>query len=209
MASASEIVASGAAFDRVRPGEDTNVRAIALAIGLGEADFGLHAPWLMPDGKPSYTWGLLIGSGTNGSVVHEDKNPDGSIRASQPFQAFHNQDEAVAAFWGTWARADTLAAARSGDASETARAMYGHGYFGGAPPKGVRPEDWSAEDRIQAYASMIERGARQVAGALGEKNSVHMGERRDGVPWRKVGAVALLVFAFWRWRKFAGKRKRR
>jgi len=135
----------------------------AIAIGNFETGFGVSGSWLFDDGRPSYNWGGLVGSGTAGSLTHGDVAPDGTP-VTYGFQAFNNMDEAFRAFLRTWSKSDTMEAAARGDALGTARAMYGHHYFGGT--------HGTDEDRIQLYGKGIYNGSTEVAKILGEPTVV-------------------------------------
>jgi len=142
----------------------------AIAIGNFETGFGVSGTWLFDDGTPSYNWGGLVGTGTRGPLTHGDVAPDGTP-VKYGFQAFNSMDEGFRAFLRTWSKADTLDAASDGDAIGTARAMYGHHYFGGT--KGTD------EDRIQLYGKGIYNGSVEAAKILGEPISVSSVERRS------------------------------
>lgn len=154
-------------------------RQSAVGIGILETDLGVGGSWLKPDGTPSYNWGGLMGSGTDGFIVHGDVNPDGSpIEPTPHFKAFHTMQEAFDAFRATWTRGDVAGLghpdiaheefvddpASRGDALGIATTMYAHGYFGGV--------GGSDQDKINKYATAIVNGAKQVAAALGEPLAV-------------------------------------
>lgn len=174
-ASASLIKQANAVVLANAPQLNRAQRHEAIAIGNFETGFGVSGSWLFDDGTPSYNWGGLVGKGTNGSLTHGDRAPDGTP-VTYGFQAFNSMDEGFRAFLKTWSRApgDSLDAASEGDAIGTARAMYGHHYFGGT--KGTD------EDRIQLYGHGIYNGAVEVANVLGEPVSVSLVERKRSVP---------------------------
>lgn len=185
MASAATIRQADAVVRSHHSGLNAAARHIVLAIGLLETGFGVDGSWLLEDGTPSYNWGGLVGSGTAGSLVHKDRNPDGSP-TEYKFKAFNNMGEAFDAFYATWSHGNVkgighpdvkaeetvLPAAARGDARAVAATMYAHGYYGGIAGK--------ADDRIDAYAKAIDGAARTVSAALGEKSGVTLSAKGSG-----------------------------
>lgn len=190
-ASSSLIQQANAVVLRNAPQLNMAQRHMAIAIGNFETGFGVSGSWLFDDGRPSYNWGGLVGSGTAGSLTHGDIAPDGTP-VKYGFQAFNNMDEGFRAFLGTWKKADTMEAAARGDALGTARAMYGHHYFGGT--KGTD------EDRIRLYGKGIFNGSNEVANILGEPHVVVA--EKSASKARSVGGVivvtgACAAIAYW------------
>lgn len=180
-ASASVIREANAVVLRNAPQLNAAQRQLALAIGDFETGFGVSGSWLMPDGTPSYNWGGLVGSGTKGSISHGDINPDGTPHPGVSFKAFNNMDDAFNSFYRTWSKSDTLQAAAAGNATLTAKAMYGHGYFGGV--------SGTAEDRIRAYGKGIYGVSKTIASVIGESSATILGEILDS-PTASIGSIS-------------------
>jgi len=144
-----------------------------LGVGLLENLYGTKSDWFFttPEGKwqPAYSWGATVARKGDLFLLHGDKNPDGS-KTTRKFAAFRTADEGFARFWLIFAKPDTLASANDGNATDTAAAMYGHGYFGGVAG--------SPTERIERYARAIKGASDVVANVLGEKKLV----RLEGAP---------------------------
>jgi len=196
-------------------GLNRNARQMAIAIGFLESCFGLPGlhcgdSWQKEDGTPSYNWGALVGSGTDGSIEHKDNAPDGTPVVYN-FKAFNTMGEGFSAFLSTWARSDVsgdktipheetvLDAATRGDAYNVAKTMYAHRYYGGTPTgAGAWHPSMGSDDerRIQTYANAIVGAARTVAGALGESMTLRsdpVPAQSSGVPWWGWPVVVALV----------------
>lgn len=186
--------------DSVLPGLPKPIRQIVLAIGWLESRYGLTSDWQLPNGSPSYNWGALVYTGASpGRLDHGDKKADGTGTVYS-FAAYNSAADGFRAFLATWKRADTFAAASAGNATATAAAMYGHGYFTGA--------GGTANDRIAAYAKAILSSAELVANTLGEPIAVTLGGSSGGLPGGMGTAVALgLAIAVAEWALLIASRR--
>jgi hypothetical protein len=158
-----------------------------LGVGLLENLYGTKSDWffMTPEGKwqPAYNWGATVARKGDLFVLHTDRKTDGS-KTTRKFAAFRTADEGFARFWAIFAKPDTLTSANDGNATDTAAAMYGHGYFGGVTG--------SAFDRIERYAKAIKGASDVVANVLGEAKLV----RLEGAPIlvkRPVGGGGVLL----------------
>lgn len=172
---ATAIRAAAAVFDRSATAKTATpaARQEALAIGMLENLYGTNPDWyfVTPEGKkqPAYNWGATMARKGDLVVVHGDKDAAGKS-VTRTFAAFRTADEGFARFWQIFAKPDTLAAANDGNATDTAAAMYSHGYFGGT--------SGSATARIERYAKAVKSAADVVASVLGEAKLV----RLEGTP---------------------------
>jgi hypothetical protein len=156
--------AADAAFRSAYPSLNDSVRQFALAIGYFETQFGLTGSWA-PNGVPSNNWGALVyREGRDpGYFIHGDKDAQGNP-TSPKFAKYPTLQEGAIAFFETWAKPNTYAAAAQGDTWGVAKAMYGYHYYTGT--------SGSSYERILAYARGIESVAVMGAGLLGEKPAV-------------------------------------
>ena len=107
------------------PAEAERVAQTIAAIGYLESRFGYVNKWKTEDGDPAWNWGALIAL---------KGQPTVNIPGAPTMRAYESTDAALASFWATWARSDTLAAARRGDTFAVSAAMGAHGYYGPVPP---------------------------------------------------------------------------
>lgn len=148
------------------PTMPTPVRQIALGIGWTESGFGQSGAWA-PDGVPSNNWGALTyraGSAPR-YIEHGDHDAQGNP-VTYKFAAFATLKDGAIAWYETWAKSDTLEAARRGDVWAVAAAMKKHGYY-----TGTSGDEY---DRVLAYARMLMAGATLAATNLGEKLAVYL-----------------------------------
>lgn len=166
---------ANAALLQADPSVPTPARQIALAIGYLETGFGQSGSWA-PDGVPSNNWGgLTYRDGMPGYIVHGDVGADGQpINGGVKFGKWPTLSDGYVAFYRTWAKPDTWAAAVKGDAFNVALAMYRRHYFlCGVFPRSLCPTatEW---DHAYGYAKAIMGGASAAAKALGEPLAVRL-----------------------------------
>lgn len=188
-APASIIREANAVVLRNAPQLNAAQRQIALAIGNLENEYGTGKGWLKEDGTPSYNWGALTGSGTDGSIYHLDNRADGT-QVKYSFKSFNSMDEGFQSFFKTWSRNDVsadktyidheinaLIPASRGDAYNVARTMFVHRYYEGTPTgAGAWHPSMGSDDerRVQSYAKAILGSAKTVSSAINEPLAVSL-----------------------------------
>jgi lysophospholipase L1-like esterase len=157
---------ASAALLEAYPTMPAPVRQMALGIGWTESGFGQSGSWA-PDGVPSNNWGALtyVAGRSPRYIEHGDHKADGTP-VTYKFAAFATLTDGAIAWYETWAKPDTLEAARRGDVWGVALAMKRHGYY-----TGTKGDEY---DRVLAYARMLMAGATLAATNLGEKLAVYL-----------------------------------
>lgn len=139
------------------PGTAVSKESFANILGLvwGENKFGTAGDW-----QGSNNWGSIRCYRQDyGCVQHGDRDAQGNP-VTVPFQRYPSQLEGAKGFLRTLLKTpEERAALSTGDPVALARAMYAARYFTGTTG--------TDEQRIQAYAGLIRRGANHVKAILG------------------------------------------
>jgi len=122
----------------------------ALAVAWGESRYGrAKGQFAAAFARGQINWGSLE-KGVPPCPPDRWEGKDGGN--ARCFLGFPSDIEAATALLRTWGKADTLAAARTGDATQVAAAMKRHGYF---------------EADVDAYAALLRSSVRAVTGGGG------------------------------------------
>ena len=140
---------------------------IWAAIGLFESNYGLTPSWRLPppSGEPSYNWGGLRAGPGDEKLVHGDHDAQGKPGEFY-FAVFPTMAAGFRRFLSTLGNEAAMASA-SGDATRVAAIMYRNHYYSHV--------EGTNEERILAYAKMIEAQARLVAANAGRGTKVFLG----------------------------------
>ena len=166
------------AIAELYPGIPVSPGSYANLLGLvwGENKFGTT-----PDWQESNNWGSVRCYRQDyGCVMHGDRDAQGRP-VTVPFQRYPSQLEGAKGFLRTLLRTpQARAALATEDALTLARAMYAARYFTGTTG--------TDEQRIQAYAGLIRRGATRVKSILGSS----LGQAIAPIPAARNTAFTLL-----------------
>lgn len=168
---------------------DADRLARILGIAWGESRYGSTKDW-----GDSNNWGAVscaprMFPAAWGCLQHDDHAQDGTpVRFG--FQKYPTQLDAARGFVRVLLRGAARQAVATGSSRDLAASMYANHYYTGFPPKGRAAADWTADDRIGAYQSLIDGGARTVLHELGLPAS--------GIsPWPPASRLGgVLAFAF-------------
>jgi len=158
---------------------------VANLLGLvwGENKFGTTGDW-----QGSNNWGSVRCYRQDyGCIYHGDRDAQGNP-VTVPFQKYPSQLEGAKGFLRTLLKTpDERAALATSDPVVLARAMYAAHYYTGT--------SGTDEQRIQAYANLIRRGANTVKTLLGQPGNLAVAVVAPSSTTRKVGGLLLGTLA--------------
>lgn len=168
-----------------RAGLGPLARPIAVAQWWAESRCGMRAPFLLPDGRPSFNMGACTAKAGIPYFGGKDRDKDGNI-IGQRWAYFPDMDQGVAYWLGFGSVRAGRAALEAGDVAGYSRALYRGGYYTGI--------SGSDEDRIASYGAMLRGAMREIDPAIAETDAAYhlMTAGIVAVP------VAWLAFRWWR-----------
>lgn len=207
MASTARIREANEAIKEADPSLNKNARQMLLAQAMVESQFGdSHKT---PTGASSYNWGNIYAKGDLGTI------PVGDSQDGVPFTAnaaWNSSDEVGARQLVKLIRDSygALGEASAGNLHGYAKALFRDNkrpYYGGFPPgnpNSLAPKGTPMHSeldhywRVMAYKRYVERGAKQVAAALGESFTMNTSEpspplSASSFPWSFFGVTGVTV----------------